>query len=79
MAVSCGSGLVSALISAGADVNAVNTAGFTPLHVVVRSGSPDERAAIIQLLASAGANLDQQTPLGDYPLTKPIQKSKKKK
>jgi len=73
VATSCGDGLVSALITAGADVNAVNAAGLTPLHVVVRSGSPDERAAVIQLLASAGANLDLQTPLGQTALQTAIQ------
>lgn len=73
VAVDCGDGLIGALISAGADVNAVNAAGLTPLHVVVRCGSLRGRPALIQQLASAGANLDQQTPLGQTALQTAIQ------
>lgn len=54
--------LVRALIASGAVVDASNQAGLTPLHLAVRHTT--SRNEIIQLLAQAGCQLDQPTPLG---------------
>lgn len=56
--------LVQALIASGAAVNASNQAGLTPLHLAVRHTT--SRNQIVQLLAQAGCQLDQPTPLGIF-------------
>lgn len=56
--------LVRALIASGAAVNASNQAGLTPLHLAVRHTT--SRNEIVSLLAQAGCQLDQPTPLGIY-------------
>jgi ankyrin repeat protein len=56
--------LVKALISSGASVDASNQAGLTPLHLAVRHTT--SRNEIVSLLAEAGCQLDQPTPLGIY-------------
>ena len=54
---------VTALLAAGADVNAVNDAGETALHAAAQTGN----VAMIRLFAERGAKLDVQnrgfTPL----------------
>jgi ankyrin repeat protein len=54
---------VQLLIDRGADVNAVNSRGMTPMHYAARTGN--DRA--IQLLAEHGANLDAKDRLGRTP------------
>lgn len=54
--------LIKALIASGAAVNASNHCGLTPLHLAVRHTT--SRNEIVQLLADAGCQLDQPTPLG---------------
>ena len=56
--------LVKALIASGAAVNASNQAGLTPLHLAVRHTT--SRVEIVSLLAEAGCQLDQPTPLGIF-------------
>jgi ankyrin repeat protein len=54
---------VQLLIDRGADVNAVNSRGMTPMHYAARTGN--DRA--IQLLAEHGASLDAKDRLGRTP------------
>ena len=56
-------------LEAGADVNAADNWGNTPLHSLVTSGS-DNKAALVAVLVAAGANVDavncrNRTPLFD--------------
>ena len=56
---------VAALLAAGADVNARNRSGLTPLHL---AASSNENPAVIGLLLEAGANLEARDDDGDTPL-----------
>lgn len=56
--------LMRALIASGAAVNATNHSGLTALHLAVRHTT--SRHEIVSLLAEAGCQLDQPTPLGIY-------------
>ena len=57
--------LVSSLIEQGADVNARDTNGDTPLHLASRSA---EKMEIVSLLIEGGANINVQDEDGDTPL-----------
>jgi ankyrin repeat protein len=59
---------VKRLISAGADINARNEAGWTPLHFAAAEGHND----IIDLLLNKGARIDAQDKDGITPLIKAI-------
>jgi ankyrin repeat protein len=50
--------IVQFLISRGADVNAKNNAGNTPLHWVVTTSRDAKNVEVIKLLISAGANVN---------------------
>ncbi len=57
------------LIDCGADVNAEDIDGNTPLHILVRNTSSSTVLKMIDLLSDAGAHLDyvnkrRRTPLG---------------
>ncbi|MCK4341376.1 MAG: ankyrin repeat domain-containing protein [Phycisphaerae bacterium] len=55
---------VAALLAAGADVNAVDQRGFTPLHVAATS----HNEKLIQLLLDAGADVNACDASGETPL-----------
>ncbi|MDE0519322.1 MAG: UvrD-helicase domain-containing protein [Candidatus Dadabacteria bacterium] len=57
--------LVSSLIEEGADVNARDRNGDTPLHLASRSA---EKMEIVSLLIEGGANINAQDEDGDTPL-----------
>ena len=57
--------LVSSLIEQGADVNARDRNGDTPLHLASRSA---EKMEIVSLLIEGGANINVQDEDGDTPL-----------
>ena len=52
------------LVSRGADVNAVDNDGYTPLHMAATSGYPDKA----KFLLEKGANLQALTKGGAMPL-----------
>ena len=58
------------LISRGANVNAENEKGWTPLHSVAAETTPTNRGdvAVVKLLVSAGANMNAKTNDGMTPL-----------
>ena len=56
------------LIAAGADVNAVNDDGETPLYTVAESGGGDGLLAAAEMLLMNGANLNAQDKNGVTPL-----------
>jgi ankyrin repeat protein len=60
-----GGDIVTVLLELGADVNAANAAGQTPLHAAAAAGAND----IVQALVDKGAKLDAQDKRGDTPLT----------
>jgi ankyrin repeat protein len=51
------------LIAAGADVNATQRNGFTPLHEAAQHGDDE----LVELLLSAGADPTARTDAGDTP------------
>lgn len=60
-----GNAIVELLLELGADVNAVNGAGQTPLHAAAAAGANE----IVQALVDNGARLDALDKRGDTPLT----------
>lgn len=57
-------------IGAGADVNAKNSIGYTPLmQAVTSSGSTADRFAIVKLLVESGANVDERNKHGNTAIT----------
>ena len=62
-------GMVASLLRRGADPNAANLRGFTPLlYAVHPSGSGEAQAACVRLLVEAGAEPDRSNPSGFTPL-----------
>lgn len=57
--------IVQLLISKGADVNAKNSDGCTPLHMAAMTGYS---SAIIEMLLSSGADVNSKTNDGETPL-----------
>jgi ankyrin repeat protein len=55
---------IAALVSAGANVNARQKYGVTPLHIAASYGTPSHIAALL----SAGAEVDARTQAGKTPL-----------
>ncbi|HEY0276873.1 MAG TPA: ankyrin repeat domain-containing protein, partial [Solirubrobacterales bacterium] len=55
------------LISGGAEVNAVDSQGQTPLFTTLLFGSPNS-LPVIELLVAHGANVNQTDELGDLPV-----------
>jgi hypothetical protein len=49
------------LLKSGADVNAVDDRGYTPLKVAVRGRSSEEKRRIVELLLSNGADVDTKS------------------
>jgi ankyrin repeat protein len=60
------SGLVLTLIKAGADVNAVNEDGLSPLHIAAQSAWGD-KTKIVQLLIKNGADVNARCKDGLTP------------
>ena len=58
---------IYALLAAGADVNAVNSAGLSALHWAVQKALNDHSKRIITLLLNAGGNLLQKDNYGRTP------------
>jgi ankyrin repeat protein len=52
--------MVKALLASGADINAVDDAGYTPITALLYDYGPAESAASLQVLVSAGANIEVQ-------------------
>ena len=62
-------GMVAALLRRGADPNAVNLRGFTPLlYAVHPSGAGEDQAACVRLLVEAGAEPNRSNASGFTPL-----------
>ena len=55
---------MEALLAKGAEVNAKNAHGWTPLHVAAAGGDP----AVVALLLKHGANVHAQSYIGTTPL-----------
>ncbi|KAJ1484785.1 ankyrin repeat protein, partial [Baffinella frigidus] len=60
----CGIGITRLLIKRGADLNARNTQGWTPLHVACREGNE----VLALLLVQNGADVSAETNQGHAPL-----------
>jgi ankyrin repeat protein len=58
--------IVAALLAAGADVNAQDEYGFTPLHWAAKVGWRHEM--LVKLLLAAGADVNAKSDLGITPL-----------
>ena len=58
----------SALVSNGADINALNRVGETPLVCALRDGSPVDNSALPKLLLTLGASPNKAGPCGITPL-----------
>jgi len=56
------------LIDCGADVNALDIDGNTPLHILVRNTSSSNVIKIIDIFYNAGAHLDYVNKKGQTPL-----------
>jgi ankyrin repeat protein len=55
---------MQALLAQGAEVNARNAHGWTPLHVATAGGDP----AVVDLLLQHGADVHAQSHIGTTPL-----------
>jgi ankyrin repeat protein len=55
---------MEALLAKGAEVNARNAYGWTPLHVAAAGGDP----AVVALLLQHGADVHAQSHIGTTPL-----------
>ena len=55
---------IQALLAKGAEVNARNALGWTPLHVAAAGGDP----SVVALLLKHGANVHAQSHIGTTPL-----------
>ena len=60
-------GVMEALLKAGADVNAVNSAGLSALHWAVQKHLTEHSKRIITLLLNADGNMNQQDNYGRTP------------
>lgn len=60
------------LIAAGADVNARNSKGFSPLHEAARGDLPD----VVEALIESGAEIEMKNHAGETPLTLAVRYSK---
>mmetsp|Transcript_39393 Transcript_39393/g.92606 ORF Transcript_39393/g.92606 Transcript_39393/m.92606 type:complete len:112 (-) Transcript_39393:15-350(-) len=58
--------MTQVLLAAGADVNARNVDGKTPLHFAVNL--KDGRVELVQILLAAGADVDSKDRMGITPL-----------
>ena len=56
------------LIQCGANVNAIDTARNTPLHIVAINNKSTCDESILKLLCDAGAHLDYANVLGEIPV-----------
>jgi len=69
-------GVSQLLLEAGADANAQDQSGKTPLHTVIWEISEMyERVALIKLLLDFGANINGVDSLGDTPLHAEVERS----
>jgi hypothetical protein len=59
---------IDLLIHCGADVDAMDFDGNTPLHILLRNFSPSYVFKIIDILCNAGAHLDYVNKKGHTPL-----------
>jgi ankyrin repeat protein len=60
--------LVQQLVAAGANANALDAQGSTPLHRAVLARPPEYTAALVNTLLRAGANANAMRPKGGAPL-----------
>jgi ankyrin repeat protein len=60
-------GVARLLLEAGADVDAVNHADCTPLHVACTRSNYQQ--SVVQVLLSAGAHIDRRSASGNQPQT----------
>jgi len=65
---------MQALLARGAEVNARNAYGWTPLHVAAAGGDP----AVITLLLQHGADVHAQSHIGTTPLDNAITRGGRK-